>query len=250
MSSVRRRHPKAPGGYDHSFLITRAMPEDWLNDAHKSNRRYCFLGYEGAMGRRSDHTRPEIERMLVIEGHKHMAEVGFARFSAREVAKRIGYSMGTLYNVFDTYDRFLLAINTRTFQLWAAELRQALDTCGGDRIRCLVESYFSFARSHRNLWLAIYDHHLPPDISMPEEHDWLRGELTQIVAQEIAAVLPPAAAEQVPTLTRSLIATVHGHCAFDISGSFRLMGEKEPVEIALARVRESLRTAAAGTIAD
>lgn len=182
--------------------------------------------------------------MLVVEGHKHMAEVGFARFSAREVAKRIGYSIGTLYNVFGSYDRFLLAINTRTFQLWTAQLRSALDAGGPDRIRCLVESYFAFARSHRNLWLAIYDHHLPADLTLPEEQDRLRGELTRIVVEEVAAVLPPAAAPLVPSLARSLVATVHGHCAFDLAGAFALMGETEPVEMALARVRESLDAAA------
>ncbi|WP_420138555.1 TetR/AcrR family transcriptional regulator [Sphingomonas sp.] len=197
------------------------------------------------MGRRSDHSRPEIERMLVVEGHKHLAEVGFARFSAREVAKRIGYSIGTLYNVFGTYDRFLVALNTRTFQLWAKDLRTALDACEGDRIRCLVESYFRFAHANRNLWLAIYDHHLPADFVMPEEHDWLRSELTHIVVHEVTAVLPEAVKPDAPTLTRSLLASVHGHCVFDLSGSFALMGQEEPVEMALARVRDTLAMAGA-----
>ena len=49
------------------------------------------------MGRRSDHSREELSRLIIAEGHKHMAEVGFARFSAREVAKRIGYSIGVAY---------------------------------------------------------------------------------------------------------------------------------------------------------
>jgi AcrR family transcriptional regulator len=196
------------------------------------------------MGRRSDHSRPEIEQMLLSEGHKHLAEVGFARFSAREVAKRIGYSIGTLYNVFGTYDRFIVALNTRTFQLWAKDLRAELDACGGDRIRCLVESYFRFARANRNLWLAIYDHHLPADFVMPEEQDWLRGELTHIVVREVAAALPETAKPQAPVLARSLLASVHGHCVFDIVGSFALMGQREPVEMALARVRDTLTMAA------
>jgi hypothetical protein len=42
------------------------------------------------MGRRSDHSREELSRFIIAEGHEHMAEVGFARFSACEVAKRIG----------------------------------------------------------------------------------------------------------------------------------------------------------------
>ncbi|MEH3038691.1 MAG: TetR/AcrR family transcriptional regulator [Sphingomonas paucimobilis] len=196
------------------------------------------------MGRRSDHSRQEIEQMLLTEGHRHLAEAGFARFSAREVAKRIGYSIGTLYNVFGSYDRFVVALNTRTFQLWARDLTAALAAGPEDRIRCLVESYFRFARTNRNLWRAIYEHHLPDDFVMEEEQDRQRGELTRIVVDEVAAALGPDRGDQAPTLARSLVATVHGHCLFDITGSFALMGEREPVEMALARVRESLAAAA------
>jgi hypothetical protein len=42
------------------------------------------------MGRRSDHTREQLRAMIVVEGHRQLAEVGFFHFSAREVAKRIG----------------------------------------------------------------------------------------------------------------------------------------------------------------
>ena len=38
------------------------------------------------MGRRSDHSRAELAEMLIDAGHRHLAESGFARFSAREVA--------------------------------------------------------------------------------------------------------------------------------------------------------------------
>lgn len=169
-----------------------------------------------------------------------MAEVGFARFSAREVAKRIGYSVGTIYNVFGTYDRLILAINTRTFTLWAAFLQDRLRDIDGDRIHALVEGYFDYAASNANLWMAIYDHRLPPDESVPAADGEQRAKLTEIVVGEIARILPAAARDQAPRLARSLIATVHGHCAFALNGSFALMGEPEPVAMALDRVREAL----------
>jgi AcrR family transcriptional regulator len=181
--------------------------------------------------------------MLISEGHKHMAEVGFMRFSAREVSKRIGYSIGTLYNVFGTYDYFIAAVNTRTFEQWANELRSALADCEGDRIQCLVENYFSFARNNRNLWRAIYEHHIPDDFMMPEEQGVQRGKLTEVVVQEVANALPPARKDMAPRLARSLIATVHGHCTFDLGGSFSLMGLDGAVEMALERVRDSLKMA-------
>ncbi len=195
------------------------------------------------MGRRSDHSRAELERMIILEGHRQMAEVGFARFSAREVAKRIGYSIGTIYNVFGTHDRLVLAINTRTLRLWADHLRARLAASQGDRISVLVEGYFSFARDNPNLWMAIYDHRLPPDAAIPEELDTQRSELTEIVTSEVAAALPEANRQNAPRLARSLIATVHGHCTFALNGTFALMGETDPLELALARVRESLAAA-------
>ncbi len=185
--------------------------------------------------------------MIILEGHRQMAEMGFARFSAREVAKRIGYSIGTIYNVFGTHDRLILAINTRTFRLWADHLRERLDTRGADRIRALVEGYFSFARENPNLWMAIYDHRLPADATMPVELEAQRTELTEIVTAEVAAALPDRARPSAGRLARSLIATVHGHCTFALNGTFALMGEGDPLELALARVRESLAAADRGS---
>lgn len=192
------------------------------------------------MGRRSDHSREELRQLIVEEGHRQMALHGFARFSAREVARKVGYSVGTIYNVFPSLDHLLLAINTRTFILWTEHLRQALAMAGEDRIRALVEAYFSFARDNRNLWMAIYDHRLPPEMVMPEGDAERRATLTGIVVQEVAQVVRGESQEKVMRLARSLIATVHGHCSFDLNGTFALMREGDAVEMALDRVRQSL----------
>jgi AcrR family transcriptional regulator len=174
-----------------------------------------------------------------------MAEVGFARFSAREVAKRIGYAVGTLYNVFGSYDRLIVAINTRTFEQWAAYLEERLAQPSTDRIAALVEGYFGFAAEHMPLWTAIYDHRLPPDMVMPDTFAARRGALTDVVVREVAAVLPVQLRDRAPRLARSLVATVHGHCIFALNGSFALLGETAPMEMAIARVRESLAASGA-----
>jgi AcrR family transcriptional regulator len=198
------------------------------------------------MGRRSDHTRPELEALILAEGHRLMAEVGYARFSAREVAKRIGYSIGTIYNVFGSHNRLVMAINSRTFTLWAAAMRARLAEEPEDRIAVLVESYFSFAGANPNLWMAIYDHRMPTGEELPERYRAQRAELTGIVEQEIMRVLPPDRAGEAAALARSLVATVHGHCIFALTGTFALLGEKDPMAAALARVRETLAAAKRG----
>ncbi len=199
------------------------------------------------MGRRSDHSRQDLEALILDTAAALVAEVGLAGFSAREVARRIGYSIGTIHNVFGTSDRLITAINTRSFGLWAADLRACLDAVGdgegvrhGDRIAVLVDGYFGFARSHTHWWTAIYDHRLPPDATLPEADQQARGVLTEIVIAEVARALDRPIDDQVAALARSLIATVHGHCAFAVSGAWALMGEAAPEAAALARVREAL----------
>ena len=192
------------------------------------------------MGRRSDHSRPELRELIVEEGHRQMAAQGFARFSARQVARAVGYSVGTIYNLFPSLDHLLLAINTRTFELWTRHLLQRLEDAGSDRIRALVEAYFSFARENPNVWMAIYDHRLPPGIAMPPKDAESRAALTGVVVREVAAVLTDKPGGEVQHLARSLIATVHGHCTFALNGTFALMGVTDPVDMALARVRQSL----------
>ena len=195
------------------------------------------------MGRRSDHSRDELGELIVAEGHRQMAEQGFAQFSARQVARAIGYSVGTIYNLFPSLDHLLIAINTRTFVDWAKFVEGRLEAAGDDRIGALVHGYFDFAREQTNLWLAIYDHRLPPGMALPEDDDEMRRQLTFIVIRELAAALPRVGSEDIERLARSLIATVHGHCTYALNGSFELMGEHDPVGLALERVREAVDAA-------
>lgn len=194
------------------------------------------------MGRRSDHGRDELEALIIAAGQQLMAETGYSRFSAREVAKRIGYSVGTIMHVFGNVDALVMAINSRTFTLWAQWLEARLQgVTGAARISVLVRGYFDFAQAHRNLWAAIYEHRVPEGMAMPAPLMDERVRLTGIIAREIEAVLPEGGGVEAARLARSLIATVHGHCSFAIGGSFALMGEDDPAGLAEARVTETLR---------
>ncbi len=196
------------------------------------------------MARRSDHSRAQLEALIISAGYAQMAEKGFVRFSAREVAKAIGYTIGTIYNVMDSHDHLILAINGHTFTLWADFMRARLAAAGEDRIAALVEGYFDFASSHKNVWMAIYDHRMPAGEPMPEWYTRQRISLTSLIEAEVLRGLPASAHPHVPALTRSLVATVHGHAFFALNGTFEILGETAPRAAALARVRETLTVAA------
>lgn len=192
------------------------------------------------MGRRSDHSRSELREIIISEGHSRMEEVGFARFSAREVAKRIGYSVGTLYNVFGSYDHLILAINGRTLDRWTEYLEGRLEGVEENRLRAAIDAYFEFAIAHRHAWTALFDFRLAGDQPMPEFYREKLTKITGVVVREVAAELPSQHADKAPGLARSLLATVHGHCFFTLNGTFDLLGETDPLAAALERVRDAL----------
>jgi AcrR family transcriptional regulator len=195
-----------------------------------------------AMGRRSDHSRDELTTLMIDAGTALMAEKGFAAFSAREVAKRVGYTIGTVHNVFGNVGGLVTAINTASFAEWADVLEASLAAADDDRIAALVRGYFAFALAHPQRWIAIYDHRPAPETLSAAQQE-TRGRLMRIVAAEVARATNLPLDDQLGTFARSLVATVHGHCAFAITGSWAAMGQQNPEAAALARVRESLAVA-------
>lgn len=196
-----------------------------------------------ARGRRADTTREQLIELAITEGARLMAEVGYRDFSARELARRIGYSVTAVLTAMGGSDGLLLAVNTRTFVRWAEALERVLAAAPPDRIAALVSAYFAFARSNPKAWSAIYDHKLPFGEIIPEDQAEARGQLTRIVAAEIASALSTDDHVLVASLTRSLVATVHGHCALELGGSYELMGGGSAEADALSRVRETLTVA-------
>lgn len=193
------------------------------------------------MARRSDHSRDELEELIVNEGHRQISEAGYANFSARKLAKKIGYTVGTIYHVFGSLDHLMLAINGRTVDKWHHYLSLKLEAAEGDRLQIAVEAYFEFAIVHRHSWLALMDFRLPEDQDLPESYVQKVAGVMALVGQEVAEALPDGRKDEAGALTRSLLATVHGHCFFTLNGTFDALGESEPVQAALARVRDAVR---------
>ncbi len=196
------------------------------------------------MGRRSDHSRDQLRELILNEGHRQIAETGFAKFSARAVAKAVGYTVGTIYNVFGSHDALLFAINARTIEHWTRDLRHQLAKAKDDRIGALVRGYFDFALTNRHAWAAIYDHRVANLAEVPDWYVAVVGELTGTMRREVQQALPDAPRETIAALSRSLLASVHGHCVFALNGTFAQLGEDAPLDASLARVREALSAAA------
>ncbi|MDB5477910.1 MAG: TetR family transcriptional regulator [Alphaproteobacteria bacterium] len=165
------------------------------------------------MARRSDHTRDELKELAIAAGCALIVEKGFAQFSARGVAGRIGYTVGTLYNVFGSLDEFILCLNARTLDAWYDYLCAAIDGAKSGQLLKLAMAYINFAQQHVNLWSALFLHQ-----SEQEVPDWYKAK-TRRFFDLVESVLAGQSNEDEKTIriqAKTLWAGIHGICVLSL----------------------------------
>ena len=162
------------------------------------------------MGRRSIHTAEELRELILKAATELIETDGLAGLSAREIARRIGYSPGTLYNVFDNLDDLVLTIEARLLDRLAARLAEVAPApTPQEHLQRLAEAYLRFTSENPRLWNLLFEHHMPAGKDIPA---WYRMKLDGLMARIEEALAPvmdtdPAARQRA---ARVLWAGVHG----------------------------------------
>jgi AcrR family transcriptional regulator len=163
------------------------------------------------MGRRSTHT-PEQLRQLILDAAQAIIEVnGLAGLSAREIARRIGYSPGTIYNMFQNLDDVVLHIEARVLDALDIELVKALEAgAPEDKVSRLAETYLKFTHERPKLWNLLFEHYMPAGTQAPAWYQQKLELLMSRVETAMAPLFPPDAVLERQRSARVLWAGVHG----------------------------------------
>jgi AcrR family transcriptional regulator len=164
------------------------------------------------MGRRSTHT-PQQLRELILDAAQDIIEVnGLAGLSAREIARRIGYSPGTIYNMFDNLDDVVLNVEARVLDALDKSLADIQQEGGraDDRVVRIAHAYLAFTKQKPRLWNLLFEHHMPPGTELPS---WYKQKLEGLmghVEQALAPHFMPGSEGDLQRASRVLWAGVHG----------------------------------------
>jgi AcrR family transcriptional regulator len=163
------------------------------------------------MGRRSTHT-PQQLRELILDAAQDIIEAqGIAGLSAREIARRIGYSPGTIYNMFENLDDVVLNIEARVLDALDQRLAGLLnDGDASSRVTQLALAYLAFTHEKPKLWNLLFEHHLPAGSALPA---WYQQKLETLMGRVEAALAPefgPGQDRERERAARVLWAGVHG----------------------------------------
>lgn len=190
------------------------------------------------MARRSDHTREELLELAIQSGIALIEEEGFAQFSTRKVAAKMGYTVGTLYHLFGSYDDFVFHVNARTLDMWYDAMEKGITAKGRDAVHQMAEQYIAFSKNHYNRWIVLFEHHASDNRELP---DWYKPKLTRfftLLEQLLASI-----SKDPHHTARVLWAGIHGICILSLSQKLDLVAAETPQKLAFSLVDGCLATA-------
>ena len=176
------------------------------------------------MARRSDHTREELYQ-LALNAARHIVENdGFRALTARNVAEAIGYSPGTLYNLFKNLDDLILHLNARTLEeLYDQVSAQSLDAEPEEALAQLIDAYLAFLESHPELWAVLFEYRYSEGKPLPDWYLRKVDRLLGLIEQALAPLFTDQESDQKRNAACILWASMHGICSLSDSGKLKVL---------------------------
>jgi len=180
------------------------------------------------MGRRSTHTPQQLRELIldaaqeIIDGH------GLAGLSAREIARRISYSPGTIYNMFTNLDDVVLNVEARVLDALDQRLSE-IAQIGDDpdaRITQIAHAYLAFTQEKPRLWNLLFEHHLPAGTELPT---WYQQKLEGLMAhieRALESHFPQGGEADRHRAARVLWAGVHGITSLSTADKLSVVTEE------------------------
>lgn len=171
------------------------------------------------MARRADHNREELHGLILAAARRITEESGFRALTARNVADSIGYSPGTLYNLFDNIDDLVVQVNGDTLDALFTALRRT-PSSGQPNIdvAALCSQYLAFLDQNSNLWDLLFEYSYASEFQLP---DWYRKKIDQgleILGAALSPIFPAGRDQEKSKAAQTLWASMQGICSLSKNG--------------------------------
>ena len=177
------------------------------------------------MARRSEHSQEEIKEMVLKAAETIVVEEGFGKLKVRKVAMEIGYTVGSVYMVFDNMADLIMHVKGRTLDDIAEQLNAVASSDNAEQvIAMLAKTYLTFARQNFNRWQMIFEHQLTADEKVPDWYQQKVNHIFSLVERQFEQLLTTHSEEQGKQAARALWSGVHGICTLSLTGKLELLG--------------------------
>jgi len=182
------------------------------------------------MARRNDHTREQIKELALNAAESIIDEDSINGLTARRIAAKMQYTVGTLYLVFENLDDLVVHINARTLDALKMHLQNSVMQIHSPRVRLanLLHAYVDFAHQQRQRWISVYTYRTEDENTLP---DWYFDKITSLfslIEKQLAGINVEEKLFQnsstIKIQSRALWSSIHGVCVLSASGTLDVIG--------------------------
>jgi AcrR family transcriptional regulator len=182
------------------------------------------------MARTAKHSKPELREMALEAARAIIAEDGSRSLNVRAVAARMGYSVGTMYNIFEGLEELVAWLNAETLDSLAGALSQAPVTGRPETdLHALLDRYLDFIAANRREWTMLFDERLPEAKAPPAWYLEKVAQVFTLLGRMLQPLFAPGEEEQLTRAVRLLWIAMHGVWSLAAGGKLFIV-TPDPVE--------------------
>jgi AcrR family transcriptional regulator len=189
------------------------------------------------MARRGNHSLEQIKNMVLVAAEELVVEGGLSQLRVRNIAMKIGYTVGSIYMVFESMNDLILHIKGRTLDAITEQMEQVKAPNPVQGLEELAGVYIRYARQNLNRWSMIFEHRLPENIEIP---DWYQKKLDNLygkVEKQFAILAPELSPAQQKQNALAFLGGVHGICVFMLTTQLSGLNDNDLEESVILLVR-------------
>lgn len=157
--------------------------------------------------------------MALDQARRVVCESGLEALTARRVAEGIGYTVGTLYQMFRGMDDLVEQMNGETLDRLLDALPEAAEgEPVGDRLMALAQAFIAFARKNHREWTAVITYPYSAGHDFSPAYDKRIEALLGQIASATASLYPDTESERHLREVRTLWSGLYGMFALESSG--------------------------------
>ena len=164
------------------------------------------------MARRNKHSLEEIKTMILDAAETIITDQGYSALTVRKIAMKIGYTVGSIYMIFDNMADLTDHIKIKTIDSLTEQLQDVSADSPEQAITELSRSYLKFACQNLNCWRMIFT----GETEFPE---WYRQKIDPIhnlIEVQFAQLAPDRSAQQHKQAAHALWSGIHGICMLSL----------------------------------
>lgn len=185
-------------------------------------------------------SRDELRQLTLEAARKIILEDGPDALTARRLAKAVGYTPGTIYNLFDSLPDVLWQVNRAHFARIAGLFSDLPGETPQDRLRALATRYLDLVEAEPTLFRSLFEGPRRSD-AFPDWYTNAIDGLLNLAASQLVAVAPNMPPVTARREAAALFAAIQGLAQLRAGGRLDLLTDASAKDLADMLVVRVLR---------